>query len=243
MMGPASNVPFRFGCTGTVPKEELYRHQIFGTIGPVIFKLQAWELQKAGVLASSEVHQVSLNDRKNPSYVKATPFEDWTDYLNWIFQDKDRMRMVADIIIDVAENYGNTLILVPHRAHGKLLHALIPGSISLDGNDKATARHSHYEEFNEANGAIMICTSAIASTGLDIPRINVLGFIEPGKKFEKIIQTIGRGLRKADDKDHVYLLDIHGNADLAKRHAAERRKLYDEARIAYHIEEIDYVDP
>lgn len=240
MSGPAANVPFRFGCTGTVPKEDLYRNQIFGVIGPIIFSLMAWELQEAGVLASANVFQVALNDRAVPDYVRSTPFEDWGDYLTWIFSRKDRMQLIADIIIDTAETYGNTLILVPQRAHGKYLQSFIPGSISLDGKDKATFRQEQYQDFNEADNAIMICTSAIASTGLDIPRIKVLGFIEPGKKFEKIIQTVGRGLRKAHDKDHVTLLDIHGNADMAKKHAATRRKLYTEAKIAYHTEELIY---
>lgn len=89
---------------------------------------------------------------------------------------------------------------------------------------------------------MLICTDAIASTGLDIPRINVLCFIEPGKKFEKIIQTVGRGLRKADDKDHVRILDIHGNADMAKKHAAARKKLYLEAKIPCYTEELSYAD-
>jgi len=242
MAGPACNVPFRFGCTGTVPKEELFKSQIAGTIGRAIFELKAWELQDAGVLASSDVYQISLNDRGNPQYVRATPFEDWSDYLNWIFVNPERMRLIADIIIDAAENYGNTLVLVPHRAHGKLLHSLIPGSVSLDGKDKATFRRDQYEEFNERDGAVLICTDAIASTGLDIPRINVLCFIEPGKKFEKIIQTVGRGLRKADDKDHVRILDIHGNADMAKKHAAARKKLYLEAKIPCYTEDLSYAD-
>lgn len=242
MTGPASNVPFRFGCTGTVPKEDLPKNQIKGVLGEVIFKLRAWELQKKGVLASSEVIQVVMKDSKNPRYINKPDFEEWADQLDWVFHDPDRLETTAAIIEDIAENEGNVLVLIPFKKHGKALEAAIPGSVSLDGDVKPKKRQEHYKEFNEGHNQVLICTFGIASTGLDIPRINVLCFIEPGKKFEKVIQTVGRGLRKAKDKDHVTILDVTGDKDFSKKHAAERRRLYKEARIEVHMEELDYAN-
>lgn len=242
MSGPASGVPFRFGCTGTVPKEDLPRNQIRGVIGDVIFQLRSWELQKRGVLASSEVFQIRLLDSKNPRWIMAPYFEEWSDQLNWIFSDPDRLQTVAEIIIDAAENEGNVLILVPYKKHGKLLEEAIPGSISIDGNVKSKKRQEVYDWFGSNDNNVLICTFGIASTGLDIPRIKVLCFVEPGKKFEKVIQTVGRGLRKADDKDHVTIIDITGDVSFSKTHAAQRRKLYKEAKINYQVEDIQYAD-
>lgn len=242
MVGPASNVPFRFGCTGTVPKEDLFKNQIISTIGEIIFQLKAYELQKKGVLASSIIYQMILQDSKNERYKMASSFDEWTDQIDWMFSDPKRVDAIVEIIKIAAEEEGNVLMLVPFKRHGKLLQERIEGSISLDGDDRATKRREWYEWFNKQDNAVLICTFGIASTGIDIPRIKVLGFIEPGKKFEKVIQTIGRGLRKASDKDHIPILDIVGDTDYSKAHARERVKIYKEAKIEVIKEELDYAN-
>ena len=45
--------------------------------------------------------------------------------------------------------------------------------------------------------------------GINIPRIFNLVLIEPGKSFVRVIQSIGRGIRKAKDKDHIQIWDIN----------------------------------
>lgn len=242
MTGPAANVPFRFGCTGTLPKEELFRLQIKAGIGDHIFVLRTWELQNKGVLADTNIYQVTLNDLANKDYVKRTekfPFEDWADELNWLFSSKPRMEHIANLISDIRDNSGNTLILVPYRKHGKDLQELIPNSMSLDGRDKN--RLEKYEKFNDTDDNILICTYGIASTGIDIPRIFNLVTLEPGKKFEKVMQTLGRGLRKADDKHILNVYDICSNHGMSGGHAIKRRKLYKEARQKLEIIEAEYI--
>lgn len=239
MSGPAANVPFRFGCTGTVPKDELAKQQIKGILGDVIFRLRSWELQKRGVLAQSHIFQIVLEDSKNPTF-STRHIEDWSDEINWMYSDPTRVMFVADMIREIAEDEGNTLVLVPYKKHGKILASLIPGAVSLDGDDKSDIRQEQYKWFNEQDHAVLICTSGIAAVGLDIPRIKVLCMIEPGKKFQKIIQSIGRGLRKADDKDSVLILDVAGDSGFSKKHAKERTALYREAKHEYEIEKINY---
>lgn len=240
--GPASNVPFRFGCTGTVPKEDLNRNQICGVIGEVIFRLKAHHLQDRGVLASAEVLQVELMDSRNQKYLYSNEFDDWNEQLNWMFADPDRLGIMVDIINDSAQSNGNTLVLIPHKKHGKALEKSIPNSVSVDGDMKAKKRREKYDWFDASDNAVLIATYGVASTGLDIPRIKVLTFIEPGKKFEKVIQTVGRGLRKAHDKDHIYILDIISDVQFSAKHAAERRKLYKEAKLDCDVEKLDYVN-
>ena len=48
LSGPAANVPFRFGCTGTLPKEDLFRKQIEATIGGHIYVVRSKYLQDLG---------------------------------------------------------------------------------------------------------------------------------------------------------------------------------------------------
>ncbi len=242
MTGPAANVPFRFGCTGTLPKEELFRLQIEASIGKPIFVLRTWQLQQQGVLADTNIYQITLNDLANEEYAKRVekfPFGDWADELTWLFSCKPRMEYIANLISDIRNNSGNTLILVPYRKHGKYLQELIPNSMSLDGRDKN--RLEKYEKFNNTDDNILICTYGIASTGIDIPRIFNLVTLEPGKKFEKVMQTIGRGLRKADDKHRLNVYDVCSNNSMSRNHATKRRKLYKEAKQELEIIEVEYM--
>jgi len=80
----------------------------------------------------------------------------------------------------------------------------------------------------------------VASTGINIPRIFNMVLIEPGKSFIRVIQSIGRGLRKTEDKDFVQIWDITSTAKFAKRHLSKRKKFYEEANYEYEIKKIIY---
>ena len=240
LTGPAAHVPFRFGCSGTIPKEEIFRYQIEGAVGKIIFTLRAWELQEQGVLANSNIYQFCLEDTKNKTYAgMSETHDDWFDEVNWMFGQKQRVEYIADMIQNIAVEKGNTLVLVQYRKHGKVLAAAIPGSLSLDGRDKG--RLEHYKEFNDTDNNVLICTFGIASKGIDIPRIFNLVMIEPGKKFEKVNQILGRGFRKAKDKTHLNVYDIFGNVGLSTKHAARRRTLYREAKQPFEQVKVNYV--
>jgi len=242
LTGPAANVPFRFGCTGTLPKEELFRLQIEACLGKPMFVLRTWQLQNEGVLADTNIYQVQLNDMGNHRYAKRVEkfqFEDWAEELNWLYSDVDRLAYIAELIGNIRDNSGNTLILVPYRKHGKALQELIPNSMSLDGRDKN--RMDKYERFNQTDDNILICTYGIASTGIDIPRIFNLVTLEPGKKFEKVMQVLGRGLRKAADKHRLNVYDVCSNHGMSANQATKRRKLYKDARQKLEIIEAEYI--
>ena len=64
--------------------------------------------------------------------------------------------------------------------------------------------------------------------------------IEPGKSFVRVIQSIGRGVRRADDKDFVEIYDFTSTAKFSKRHLTERKKFYKEANYPFSIEKVDY---
>jgi len=65
--------------------------------------------------------------------------------------------------------------------------------------------------------------------------------LEPGKSFVRVIQSIGRGVRKADDKDFVQIYDITASTKYAKRHLTERKRFYKEAKFPYNIEKVKYI--
>ncbi len=65
--------------------------------------------------------------------------------------------------------------------------------------------------------------------------------MEPGKSFTRVIQSIGRGIRKSDDKDFVQIYDIASNCKFSARHMAKRKKTYKEAQYPHSVEKVDYL--
>jgi superfamily II DNA or RNA helicase len=111
-------------------------------------------------------------------------------------------------------------------------------SVFISGAVKSADRREQYDEVQTADNKVIIATYGVASVGIDMPRIFNLVLIEPGKSFVRVIQSIGRGIRKAKDKDFVQVWDITSSAKFSKRHLTERKKFYNEARYPYTIEKV-----
>lgn len=135
---------------------------------------------------------------------------------------------------------GNALILVDRIKTGELLKDLIPGSVFIQGKTKMEERQEEYDEVATEQYKVLIATYGVAAVGINLPRIFNLILVEPGKSFVRVIQSIGRGIRKAKDKDHVQIWDITSSCKFSKRHLTTRKKFYKEANYPYNIEKIDY---
>ena len=85
-----------------------------------------------------------------------------------------------------------------------------------------------------------MATYGIAAVCINIPRIFNLVLIEPGKSFVRVIQSIGRGIRKAADKDFVQIWDITSTCRFAKRHLTKRLQYYREARYPFTKERLEW---
>ena len=110
----------------------------------------------------------------------------------------------------------------------------------VSGSTKNTDRKEQYDEVSTSQNKIIIATYGVAAVGINIPRIFNLVLIEPGKSFVRVIQSIGRGIRKAEDKEHVQIWDITSSCKFAKRHLGQRKKFYKEANYPYNIEKINW---
>jgi superfamily II DNA or RNA helicase len=225
------NAPIRWGLTGTVPKEPFEFQSIHASLGPVIGKVSAKELQDKGVLSKCHVNIVQMIDTQ--------VFRDYQAELKYLVTDPDRIAYIASVMNQVKQS-GNTLILVDRISAGELLQELIPGSTFISGSVKVTARKETYDTIREGTNEVIIATYGVAAVGLNIPRIFNLVLVEPGKSFVRVIQSIGRGVRKAKDKDFVQIWDITSTCKYAKRHLRERKRFYKEAEYPFTIEKIDW---
>ena len=225
------NAPIRWGLTGTIPKEKFEFEAIHASIGPVIGQITAKELQDRGVLAECHVNIVQLVDLPE--------FRDYQSELKYLVTDEKRLDYLGKLLNTVRDT-GNTLILVDRISAGEKLQELIPGSTFVKGDVKLKDRKEAYDEINEGTNHVVIATYGVAAVGINIPRIFNLVLIEPGKSFVRVIQSIGRGVRKAKDKDFVQIWDLTSTCKYAKRHLTQRKKFYKEAQYPFTLEKVDW---
>ena len=232
LTGIMARVPIRWGLTGTVPKEPFEFQALKCSLGPVINQLSASELQDRGVLAQCHVNIVQLVDHAE--------FSNYQSELKFLLEEPDRLSAIASLVAHVNDT-GNTLVLVDRVAAGHaLIERLGDQAVFVSGATKAGARQDEYDEIATSTGKIIVATYGVAAVGINIPRIFNLVLIEPGKSFVRVIQSIGRGIRKAEDKDFVQVWDITSRCKFSKRHLTERKKYYKEASYPFTIDKITY---
>lgn len=252
------NIPFKFGVTGTLPKEPIDKMAIKVAIGDVLVEIPAHQLIAAGFLAKLDVQVMQMVLNLKPQYetyleqkstsleppltyavFKSSFFPDWPSEKHYVQHEVARIRWMADAISEIAKT-GNTLILTVGVPFGKRLTKEIPGAVYLYGKDSVDERQEIYEMFKDNDDMIVLANAKIASTGLNIKRIFNMVIIDIGKSFTTTIQGIGRGLRTAKDKDSVKIYDLCIDTKYSKRHMLERIRYYNEAQYPNTKKKVDY---
>jgi len=231
LTGVMSNIPIRWGLTGTIPKAIFEAQAIYVSLGQVTNKLSASTLQDKGVLSQCHVNIVQLKDDVD--------FTNYQSELKHLLEDPLRLDTIAELILKI-KNTGNTLILVDRVNAGREIVSRLPDSVFVSGETKLTERKEEYDEIATSTNKIIVATYGVAAVGINIPRIFNLVLIEPGKSFVRVIQSIGRGIRKAEDKDFVQIWDVTSSCRFAKRHLTQRKAFYQEANYPFDMEKLTY---
>lgn len=232
LSGAFKSVPIRWGLTGTIPKDEYEAVACTCCLGPVVGNLSSKELQDKGVLANLDIDVYQLQDG-------VLGFNGYAQELKWLVTDENRVTHIGNIIQNLSES-GNTLVLIDRIKTGELLKAMNPDWVFISGEMKTTDRQKEYAEISEMNNKVIVATYGVAAVGINIPRIFNLVLLEPGKSFVRVIQSIGRGIRKAEDKDFVRIIDITSNLKYSKRHLTKRKAFYKEQGFPYRITKVEY---
>lgn len=251
-----ANCYLRLGLTGTLPEEEIDMMAVRITLGEVVEKVEVSELILNGWLAMlkiycyeliedvrEEYHTFCENNPKDAADLtykqfKVKCFPDFQSEKKYLQKKPERLEFLAKLIT-LPE--GNTMVMVPNVEFGRRISKLIPNSVFFYGKDSKKIRQELYASFDKRNDLIAITTFQLASTGLNIKRIFNLFLIDGGKSFVQIIQSIGRGLRKAKDKDKIRVYDVHSDFKYCKRHAISRKKHYTKKKYPYKQQKVDYL--
>ena len=236
-----AQVPIRWGLTGTIPKAKFEAQSLFVSLGPVIGKLSASELQDKGVLAQCHVNIIQLKDD--------VEFTNYQSELKYLTENTERLDAIAKLIDGIKES-GNTLILVDRISAGKELQRRLsdlfsvikdaPDVAFVSGETNLKDRKDEYDEIRTSTNKIIIATDGVGAVGIKRPRIFNLVLLVPGKSFVRVIQSIGRGIRKAEDKDFVQIWDLTSTCKFAKRHLTQRKTYYKEANYPFDLQKLTY---
>lgn len=229
LTGQLAFIPIRFGVTGTVPKEKHLYTSITATLGEVLYTVTAKELQEKNFLANCFINVFQVQD--------SNKFRDFTAEDQYISNSSQILSFCASNVFEISKT-GNTFVLVKNISTGKKLQKLIPGSIFLSGSNDTKERKLQYDKMSKENNLVIIATFAIASTGINIVRIFNLVIFNPGKSFVKVIQSIGRSLRTAQDKNFANIYDICTSNKYSSSHLSQRKKIYKEAQYPFKITKI-----
>jgi superfamily II DNA or RNA helicase len=173
-------------------------------------------------------------------------FETFEEEVQYIINHEKRNKFIKNLALDLK---GNTLILFSRvEGHGQPLYELINNSIAegrhvffVHGGVDTEDREKVREITEKENNAIIVASYGTFSTGINIRNLHNVIFASPSKSRIRNLQSIGRVLRKSDNKTKATLYDIADDISYKSRknytlnHLIERIKVYNEENFNYDI--------
>lgn len=221
-----------FGLTATMPEDPDEAWFIRGNVGPVIYKAHAYELQEQNFLSKINIVQIKFNHLDRPDYIvrptynlKEFPTRMYTDEYQYLESNIKSIEYIADLVNKLN---GNTMILFDHTAHGHLIHDYLDGNkLFVDGSITMSDREIIKASLEQENNLKLVAQSTCFGTGISINNISNVVICSHSKKLTKIIQQVGRGLRKTKEgTEYMLLFDCSHNFKYSERHAGNRLNLY-----------------
>jgi len=242
-----SESKYRIGCTGTLDGTQTHRLVLEGLFGPVYQSTTTSELIDKGQLADFKIKCLIL---KYPESVcKESKGWDYQSEINYIVSSQKRNEFIKNLILSLE---GNTLVLFQLvEKHGKILYNLIKEQAKkrhvffVYGGTDVEIRESIRAITEKENDAIIVASYGTFSTGINIRNLHNVVFASPSKSRIRNLQSIGRGLRKGDNKDQATLYDIADDFRTGKftnftlKHFIERVKIYDDEKFNYKFYNIE----
>lgn len=212
IMKKCTNAQYRLGFTGTLPTRKADCFNIYGYLGPKIFSVKSKYLIEKGVLSNISIVNLILQYPQHERIKhKKCKFHKEVDFIN----NYNKRNKVFNYIFDkVAEN-ENVLILCQKIDHLKKIKEYLDNNIDKKYNVKiifhnvsALEREKIRKDVENNGNVVLIGTYATMGTGINIKRLHHVVFASSYKSKIKILQSIGRGLRRHKTKDQIVIWDV-----------------------------------
>ena len=248
IMNKSTEAKYRFGTTGTLDGTQTHKLVLEGLFGPVYNVTMTKTLQDEGHLAPLDIKVLSLKySDESRNNLKGATYQDEIDFL---VAHQKRNNFITNLALSLD---GNTLVLFRYvDRHGKQLYDLINTKAEegrkiffVHGDVDTSDREATRKIVEKQKNAIIVASLGTFSTGINIRNLHNIVFASPSKSQIKVLQSIGRGLRVAEDGRITQLFDIADDLSWGKRrnytllHSAQRIKMYDDQQFNYKIVKVD----
>ena len=246
-MNKCREAEYRFGTTGTLDGTQTHELVLQGLFGKIYNVTTTKKLQDNDTLAKLNINVLLL--RYPESVRKEFGKREYHDELDFIVKHEGRNKLIKNLALDLK---GNTLVLFQYvEKHGKPLFELIrDGAVKerkifyVSGQVEASDREVIRQIVETQTNAIIVASLGTFSTGINIRNLHNIIFASPSKSQVRVLQSIGRSLRKSDDGSDATLYDIADDLHWKSRenftltHSAERIKIYAKEQFNYDIHEV-----
>lgn len=251
IMEKCKNIKYRFGFTGTLDDSVTHQLILEGVFGRVYSTISTKELMNRKELAELEIKILIMKySEETRKLVSKITYDKEMDF---IVSNHRRNTFIKNLALSLN---GNTLLLFQYIAkHGEILYDLITKSVTSNrkvffifGGTKGEQRNSVRQIIEEEKDALIIASSGVFSTGINIKNIHNIIFTSPSKSKIKNLQSIGRGLRVSDTKQKCTLFDIgddlqyKNKMNYTLKHMTERIKYYTKEQFQYKVYNISLED-
>lgn len=227
--------PHKIGLTGTLPDCIMDSWNVMGKIGPILYEKNSYEIRKKGTITDIQINIVVCNSKrlKYPNTGFSHPTEKYEFELQYIMNSEPRNNVIKKITAGLD---GNVLILVDRLDYGRtLLNKLQELKdrqvFFISGDTPKEERERIINLMESTTGIVAIAMSTIFSTGVSVKNLHYAIFACIGKSGVKIVQSVGRTVRKHESKDKAVIFDIADNLQYSGEHLLERMRIYKEQKI------------
>ena len=234
---------YRFGLTGTLDGTQTHRLVLEGLFGAVENITTTKELMDKKTLANLKIKCIVL---KHPSIRERMTYAEEIQYL---VANEKRNNFISDLLLHLN---GNTLCLFQLvEKHGKILYSQVNAAAKnrkvffVYGKTDADTREDIRSIVENEKDAIIIASYGTFSTGINIRNLHNIVFSSPSKSKIRVLQSIGRGLRRSSNKMGILVFDIADDISYKERrnftlsHFTERINIYNEQQFNYEISKVN----
>ena len=239
IMTKLGNAKYRYGFTGTLDGSQTHKWVLEGLFGPSYKIIKTDELMKKGHVATLDINVLLLKHPPNK-------FENFEEEVQYIITHNRRNKFIRNLALDLK---GNTLILFARvEGHGEPLYEMINNNVVeqrhvffVHGGVATEDREKVRDITEREDNAIIVASYGTFSTGVNIKNLHNVIFASPSKSRIRNLQSIGRVLRKGNNKTKATLYDIADDISYKSRrnytlnHLIERIKVYNEENFNYDI--------
>lgn len=240
LMSKLHGCKYRIGFTGTLDGANVNQLVLEGVFGRCTQVTRTNKLMQQGYLAKLKVKIIVL---KHDEQI----FEGYQDEMDYLIEHETRNKFIRNLTCDLE---GNTLVLFNYvERHGLPLYEMINSHTDrpvhlVHGGVDVEMREEVRRLTEESSNSIIVASYGTFSTGINIKQLHNVIFASPSKSRVRNLQSIGRVLRKGENKSQATLYDIADDISTDKgnnytlRHLIERLKIYREEKFKFEINEV-----